>query len=395
MISNKISKINILKNKQNTIMLIILLLLLVLLFYIINSSIIVINYLHDYNTKNIDNRSLLVNSFDSEINSKTFDGIEHITEAIPLNYSYTVVNSDKYSSVYLYSINDKELSNIDVLKGTKNIGNGNIICPVDYIPIDDFGGENVNISDKIYNTDNLIGSTFIGTSNKYMFTDAEPKIVDKMDTIFTIIGNYDSKKYLRYNNVCFASYEDVKKIKDYSVSVNGNIDESTYLIVVDNLKNIDYVKKEIEKKGFYATNKIMKDYTVVVFLVSVAILIIITVIFVISVSIKYNINRDITNKEKEILLYKSIGYSSKNILEQYQLDYLIIFLISTTLSIIFSTLIFLPLKSYLNNYTIFRMMNLDINIISIVVTIVVGIFLTELLLKNSIRKILNQKKINL
>lgn len=388
---NVFIKNSILKTKSNILMIIIIGFLLTMLFYIVNSSLIVINYINDYKTKSISKRELIAYKISTDATIDDIQKINNVSEVVNFNYSHISLLTDESNNIELIGINDNELTKINIIKGNKNIGNGNIICPVEFIPISENDSQKNNISSVTYNGNDLIDSTFIGVFNRYKLVDGIPVVEDTLNKKFKIIGTYNSKEYMNSNNTCYSSTEDIEEA--FKFLSNNKEKENAYAVIVDKIDNLNNVKEQLESLGFNVSYKVNSDVATITMLLIIVIILFIGIVFVIGITIKHNIKRDISNKEKEMLLYKAIGYNNKKILGVYNSEYLVIFITSIIISILSSICSFIILKMCLSNNLEFKILDIVIHPLSIVVVIIIGLLYTKLILKKSIKKVIANSRI--
>ena len=389
--NNIFIKNSIFKSKDNILMIIGMVIFLCILFHVINSSLILIKTFSDYKTKNIDNRQLIAFNFNTKNNEADIKDITHVTQVSLYGYGNTVISTDKYNTIELIGINNKELSNIKISSGERKIGDGNIICPEEFITMDD--SDNAEIRYYTYSSKNIINTSFNAIINYYEAEDTRVIVKDTMKKNLIISGTYNSKEYMNNNNVCYSSIDDMKEIMDF---MSGNsIQTNTYSVIVDSIDNLAYVKEELESKGYSVKYKTSVDVFTITLLITIISIIIILILFIISLIINHSIRRDIINKQKEISLFKAIGYSNKQVLKIYKLEYGIIFIISFVISIIFSITTFLVIKNTVANLFELKIFTIKIHSLSIIVLIIVGLIYSEYIVIKNINKILLRDRIEI
>jgi CBS domain-containing protein len=380
---NLLFKYSIKKSKDNLLLIIGMILFLTIVFLVINFSLIILDYFKDYMTRNIDNRELIVYRLNT---GENINDIDHVTQVSLFSYSHIVFDTDKYNTIELIGLDDKELFNIRINGGGKNIGEGKIICPSEFIPYSDS-----NSSNNIYHSDEIINKSFNGMFDYYEMTDAGPRIVDTMTKRFSVVGTYDSKEYMNNNNVCYSSIDDIKEVMNFMTG--NNVKDNIYAVIVDNINNLEKVKAELEKRGFNVNYKVNNDITTISILITTIIVIIASIFFMISIIINHSIKRDMIEKHKEILLYRAIGYSDRQILKVYNIEYDTVFIISTISSIVSSLIIFIVLKNTINNIFEFKLLSFNVHVISIIIVILIGLLYSKFIVNKNIKRILSENRI--
>lgn len=147
--------------------------------------------------------------------------------------------------------------------------------------------------------------------------------------IYKVVGIYNSTNEISDGN-CFINFSDVKEIS----KTMGRSNFTAPLIYIDSAENINYFKEKFvefrERNGDVASIETMIDYdlTEVYQITKVIYIMIIFAIFIFVVMLVIFLNKTVKRRKKEIGLYKSMGYSNRNILS--------IFTIEQTLMVMFS-----------------------------------------------------------
>lgn len=277
-----------------------------------------------------------------------------------LNIKYVVdVFSNNYRGVVLYDTNLKN-ENLDgtvtLLRGTSNTlplivagrgfeggEKGVAICPQKFYP---------NLDPLIINKKHLIdGNKLLNTAftveyHNYILDKFDKSTVNETFTkSFKIIGLYDTGQVMNDNGTCYIPAEDVMEIEDTERTIISETNESYALslsginIVIDNLKNVEYVTKEIEELGFKFTaldSEVDVGFVNIIRMSIAAMLsvVLFTIVILTSSYTKKKINRE----EKTIGILRTCGYSKTTVKWQYVLELLItnlfIFIIGITMFLI-------------------------------------------------------------
>ncbi len=385
---------NTFKSKRNIFLILVLSFLLIILLSVLIFNHTILNYMNNYKTKNIDNRTLIAYRYNLEkINANEIEKINHVTDIIPNMYNSINIKSDEFSNIVLQAIGTEELNRLNIVSGSKELENGSIICPVNFVPIANANMRTDVNNENIINANNLIGKRFNVTLKKEQFINHEVNLLDSKQKNFQIIGTYLSENYVMDNNLCFTSVETIKDIVDFiSIEDSGRINES-YNVIVDNIDNIEEVKNEIKNLNIEVKEKIVLDFSTIAIVGVISVSILIFAISMIIITIHLNIKRDLSNKVQEILLYRSLGFEKKSIKQMFLLQYFLIFFISSIIALVVLLIVFNILKSYLENFMLFRLIPLVFNYIEYIIIITVGIVLPNMITNNQINKILATNKI--
>lgn len=364
--NNLINKVTF-RSKNSILFMILVGFLLSLILILFNFDFSINEYLKNVKEKNIDWRSVLVDTEDLN-NIEKFKSIDHVTQVTDINFFIYGFFIDKSQNITLYALNENELNNLEIVNGNKNVQGNNLICP------------------KKFKT---VGSTFSRNFKRIRYTASrEKEILDERDETFYISANYDSKKIMLDGVTCFTSLENLERIArytDYNEDVNYSL--STINIIVDNIKNIDYVKEELKKMGFDSYDKVEIDYNGLKNLEIIFIVVLCFMLIMVYIAISLHLKRNIESKKKEILLYKSIGFANKNIFRIYGYEYLIVFVFSILFAYLINLLETFAISNILIRTEYFELLNYKMNIYSMLIIIPIGFILIVLFSLNKIRKV--------
>ncbi len=283
--------------------------------------------------------------------------IDHVTY-IANSYAYWTSNiSDDLKvtgldgTVEYYAANNKSLPEIVYGTNFPDEDGDYMVCPENFYP-----------SAKLYSEERFIPSTKKINIKDFL----NKKITIKYDSRggtkhytrdFTIVGFYKNNPTHIDESTCYIPDESFKRMAEEEyiddidpVSGIHNIEIQTILILkIDDVKNLDYVKSELDKRGvsyskiydivysiFENTEKNVNRYTKILLVV---LFIILLVIF------KIKFEEDI--KSYKLLSY--LGYTKKEIITVNCFSILIQFVLATIVSIIILLLI-LPLTNLVFDY---------------------------------------------
>lgn len=374
-----------LKNSKNVITGLILTGLFSILFLVTNYCLILYDYSNKINNYNIDNRTYVAN-INSKENFEKIKNINHINQVTIFNINAIAVSFENKYSFSINVINEKELKNIDLIDGKKEIGDGKIICPK---KIYDEG------NDSVIDSKPMIAKEYVDLVYKYDVLTGKP--IDKREYKYTIAGNYDAKKYANELNTCYGSEEDVYKVQSYLFDeINVNNYNQEYAIVVDNYKNMDSVKKELEKIGIKKIDTIVYvDKIKVAIMIFLPIIILVIVIFVISVYLKHLIERELIKRKNDIKLMKAIGYSSDKVISIYKDNYMLVIFVVFIFTNIFSALVFKIASNYIERIDEYSVLSYKIHALTIIIIMLISFVYSNIIIKRSIKEVLNSKQIRL
>lgn len=386
------------KTKKNIILMLILALLLIILSTIFCSSHTLLNYIHNINTKSREGRSFtiykdeLYNNYFTEEEINKIKDLKNISDVYTFNYNYPAfIRIDQNKSLALQAVGHNELANIDIINGSKNISGNNIICP-----------SNLTFSDKNDSRDFVNGNDYIGTNfnitmQKIGWTEDEYNptsiLLDSKNKIYHVIGTYDSEKYMLENYICLTSFENVKEIRDFeNVNDESVMPDPNLYVLVNKGSNVERAKEDIRKiieSDLIIQSTFVYDFEFLLIVGGISLGVIFFGILMIFVIIDLNIKRNLSQQEKEILLYRSIGYDKNQIRKIYLFQYFIILSLAFLISIIIFIILFLIVKKYLTKTAIFHLIKITYNFVEIMLLITIGILLPIYKIRKKLNNILN------
>lgn len=350
--------------------------------------------------KNVDGRTLLVSpskkiieelsesGFENyEYDYKSILAIKHIQAVFDSNletFGETTLKNDDYDG-YVNFRYGNEYTLPNNIKGEKFSGNdsGVVICPKNFYP----DSNDITSDSKYIDGETLLNTTFDFTYKDYV---TNSKGINRTKT-FKIIGLYDNTVLKEKSNTCFATAKDLQEMYDVELAVLNKGALMSINVIVDDIKNLPYVKEELTKLNLRGSDKLVIDnnavsglrvisYTCIVF----------AIIMIIGITITYMKKRNIMNK-KEIGVFSSLGFSSLQIQTIYMVDILVLSAISTIISTILSFVVyFFILKKYeiyfinaLYQPKLYILRYLLAYLVTIIVPLLINYVFTRLSLKNS------------
>ena len=411
-----------LKEKRNIIFSIIIVLLIIVLY--ITSTIInfALQYQNNINKKSLNARTLIV-----ERGSKTDEELNQIS-----NINHVVLNvSDKYRAQFPVSaeeFDEKDIkgnivfnpllinNGIKIINGRTIESDYEILIPEEFYPHVDFNdyGEEVIYLDKIIKGKDLIGKSIKVYSEREHPVKSINQSWSEYDELYnkwietrtpislTIVGTYDSSVNLLEKNTCFMSLKMFDNVKS---DINGGTASCTQdnicteewfkyvdrMIVVDEYKNLDYVKNELNNMNFSYYPVLNFDMGTFKMLVSIPMCVGLIISIISITLIKNFIAKKLYNKRKEIGLLKTLGFDNNQIINIYSKENNIILSTCFIIGFIIYMIIVKTIKYYiyvaaeLEYYS----MNIEIPFIYILLLIALLLLLSNYILKKKIIKYLS------
>lgn len=355
----KLFFIKMLRDKNNIFFVIILVILSVLLICSLTFKNNVENYINENINKNINFRTLSVSTKKDEEDSGKSElmNINHVEDVYSSAYSIVSVDSEfvtdklngKIELMYL-----PKSTVIHTLIGTQfeEDATNVAIIPIEFYPdssINDLQIDKGNIIDG----ESLIGKEIVIEYYTKKIKDMSIINDKKITKTFTVVGVYDNKEMMNYNNQIFISQKDIDEIVKARIPQSEDeniksiqITDYNFKVVVDSTENIDYVKNEMIKKGFQnIENSVEIDESMlktieiscnIIALISVG-----TVCFIIILYIKKKMLRESTF----IGILRTSGYVQKNIRINYIIEIISTCLMAYVIGIILSFMIYIILKN--------------------------------------------------
>ena len=306
--------------------------------------------------------------------------INHVIEVYSSFYDSAVIESDLTINgldgkvELLYGTNN---TIPDIVYGTTITKKGETVCPINFYPDSSVYSSKINES-KILPNEKYLNKTF--NIKYYSYEFISNRLVEKDEFIksLKIVGFYDNKKNLNFNNQCYVLPEDMKDVRNATIIDDSNSSTPYFSVVVDDATNVKYVENELQKLKYtnFETKNLIDSELINIISLSCLITLILVVLIVIFISGFYTKKRMI-NEMKFIGVLKVCGYDSKLIHQLYFYQTLIINSISSLLGFVIFTFGFSIIKNKFLN--IFKNVGIifSISMFSILLTflIVVGLSL--------------------
>jgi hypothetical protein len=306
--------------------------------------------------------------------------INHVIEVYSSFYDSAVIESDLTINgldgkvELLYGTNN---TIPDIVYGTTITKKGETVCPINFYPDSSVYSSKINES-KILPNEKYLNKTFNVKYYSYEFIGNRLVEKDEFIKSLKIVGFYDNKKNLNFNNQCYVLPEDMKDVRNATIIDDLNGGTPYFSVVVDDVTNVKYVENELQKLKYtnFETKNLIDSELINIISLSCLITLILVVLIVIFISGFYTKKRMI-NEMKFIGVLKVCGYDSKLIYQLYFYQTLIINSISSLLGFVIFTFGFSIIKNKFLN--IFKNVGItfSISMFSILLTflIVVGLSL--------------------
>ena len=346
-----ISISNIKSNKFKTtifILIITLFMTLITCFFTFKNSL--YNFVNKYLNSDFNYKMIQIdveNDSDSE-----YERVISEVEKINNKHITKIFKNNSYSKVYV-SLNNQKIElygnylgfNYEVTKGNNIKNKYDIVCP-DYMIGGDWTSKH-NIND-YFNMTNKIGTKLhISFDQKYVKSSKNIEIINSYNYDLNLVGTYDTNEELTGYNICYIDKDffetllkesEIKYSKEYLNSRPKYEGYPPVLALVDEFKNVDSVRKELENINLhtYIPELDLEFYETIFKYMDFA-----TIIIIISsiISIYYFIKSTLIESKKNIALYRIIGYNIKEIQKIYIIQYIINIFSALFISLIISSIL--------------------------------------------------------
>ena len=274
--------------------------------------------------------------------------INHVIEVYSSFYDSAVIESDLTINgldgkvELLYGTNN---TIPDIVYGTTITKKGETVCPINFYPDSSVYSSKINES-KILPNEKYLNKTF--NIKYYSYEFISNRLVEKDEFIksLKIVGFYDNKKNLNFNNQCYVLPEDMKDVRNATIIDDSNSSTPYFSVVVDDATSVKYVENELQKLKYtnFETKNLIDSELINIISLSCLITLILVVLIVIFISGFYTKKRMI-NEMKFIGVLKVCGYDSKLIHQLYFYQTLIINSISSLLGFAIFTFGFSIIKN--------------------------------------------------
>lgn len=395
----RLSFIRLFRNKKNAFYVIILSLFTVVLLSLLTFKNSLINYIDNFIIKNIGFRTISVSPRDDVEDFGYIDliSINHVQDVHSANYDTASVEST-FKSDELDGYIDLVYANYSILPsnvvGEKFDADdtGFAICPIDFLPSSE--AFNLLVDEKKF----LSGYELLNTSfqiNYYSYLFDGKRLIenDKYIKEFKIVGIYDAKKVMNPSNTCYISKKDMEEIKSIT-TVNNENTIYGFMVVVDNIKNVELVLNDLEKKGFSRVNiRSQIDYDIInkiLFACNIVVSVIMASIVIIIINYT---KKKYFNDIKSIGLLMTMGYSNNIIVFIYLLEIVYSSIFSYLIGLFLFLIIYNLIKFYFLKGLIYSgfeiLLHLNTFLISVFVVIFTSIIVALLYFLKNKRKNIN------
>ena len=326
------------------------------LFYLVNIltilaifiCITIINFSLDFKNSNynyFDTRVLFISkSDDNKINDKV-KNIKHVSLVESKKYAQPAFVTTNEFDVELLdseiSLRPLLLNNIKITKGSEIKNDYDIICPESFYPYSLYITNNIGVFEK-----KLIDKHFI---KKSYLVGREVKVVNhnNEEVFLKIVGTYKNRK-LDGINTCYISKKSFDMFKsDYEICSDDVCEEyNSFMVLVDDFKNMEYVENELSKLGFSSIRQVSFDEVLFSQLISIPTFVA-SIVIVLSITLVYSfIRRKSEKSRKEQAILKSLGYKEEDIIKIYKSELSICYFISSFVSFLLYLIIFYFIYNY-------------------------------------------------
>lgn len=395
----RLSFIRLFRNKKNAFYVIILSLFTVVLLSLLTFKNSLINYIDNFIIKNIGFRTISVSPRDDveDFGYSDLISINHVQDVHSANYDTASVEST-FKSDELDGYIDLVYANYSILP-TNVVGEkfdaddtGFAICPIDFLP----SSEAFNLlvdEKKILSGYELLNTSFQINYYSYLFDGKRLIENDKYIKEFKIVGIYDAKKVMNPSNTCYISKKDMEEIKSIT-TVNNENTIYGFMVIVDNIKNVELVLNDLEKKGFSRVNiRSQIDYDIInkiLFACNIVVSVIMASIVIIIINYT---KKKYFNDIKSIGLLMTMGYSNNIIVFIYLLEIVYSSIFSYLIGLFLFLIIYNLIKFYFLKGLIYSgfeiLLHLNIFLISVFVVIFTSIIVALLYFLKNKRKNIN------
>lgn len=395
----RLSFIRLFRNKKNAFYVIVLSLFTVVLLSLLTFKNSLINYIDNFIIKNIGFRTISVSPRDDveDFGYSDLISINHVQDVHSANYDTASVEST-FKSDELDGYIDLVYANYSILP-TNVVGEkfdaddtGFAICPIDFLPSSE--AFNLLVDEKNF----LSGYELLNTSfqiNYYSYLFDGKRLIenDKYIKEFKIVGIYDAKKVMNPSNTCYISKKDMEEIKSIT-TVNKENTIYGFMVVVDNIKNVELVLNDLEKKGFSRVNiRSQIDYDIInkiLFACNIVVSVIMASIVIIIINYT---KKKYFNDIKSIGLLMTMGYSNNIIVFIYLLEIVYSSIFSYLIGLFLFLIIYNLIKFYFLKGLIYSgfeiLLHLNTFLISVFVVIFTSIIVALLYFLKNKRKNIN------
>lgn len=307
--------------------------------------------------KNISFRTISVSNKQDkdDLGESELLNMDHVIDVYTSAYNMTYVESDfksenldgKIELTYLpKSTIINTLVGSQFTEDDQNVA----IIPKKFYP--DSSASNYKINkNNIIDGQSLLGKEITIRYNTYIFENMNLVIDETLTKKFLVVGVYDNKEMMNYNNQVFISRKDIDEMAMAKIPQNSNSEiqistNYTFNVVVDSLENIQTVMNKMAESGF--TNievSVEIDRNMIDTIKNSCYIISIISIIVITFIIILYIKKKIIKESNFLGVLRTFGYSKKVIIKQYIFEILLTNCITYIIGIIILLLMYIILKN--------------------------------------------------
>ena len=320
-------------------------------------------YIEENINKNINFRVLSVSNKQDEadLGKEELLSIEHVQDVYSSVYGTFLIDSNFANEDLDGKITPQYLPKSTVIHSLigSQIGEndtGVAIIPKDFYPDNSVYEYNINAKN-IIDGESLIGKEFTITYYTRKFENMKFVNDEKLTKTFTVIGVYDNKEFMNYNNDIFISQIDIDEIAKAKIPKNDNpdieitqIDDYSFNVVVDSLENVESVTEKILEHNFSNVEPSMeidegvintiKISCLVIAIISIAVIILIVLLYM---------RKKLIRESNYIGILRASGYTKTNVTIQYLFETIITSIITYIIGCILLILLCVILKNTVFN----------------------------------------------
>jgi len=319
---------------------------------------------------------------------------KYIDELLKMNHIIGVYDSDDYEIqgkisnlnnydgyVTIIGLQEKTLNSLFKISFKKLEGN-KLICPLNFIPDSSIYESNITPKKPI----SLSGENL--NINFTKFVDEKP--IENLTRIFTIYETYSSEENYQYNNVCFTHEKNLQDIKKEIVNyTDPEIGISSFVVLIDNYKNIENVITELQDNHFVAKPSFHLDIFTINLVTVICIIIFIISMLTLFINIKYVVKKYLVQNTSIISILSAIGYSNQRIFNLYLKKIMLMIFKISLVSIIFVYIIAILINKYILVFSLTQGLKLYYNSLALIVIISFILLLIYILIRYYFKNVFN------
>lgn len=233
----------------------------------------------------------------------------------------------------------------------RNVENdGELICSRNFYPSFTFSTTKKFYEDKEILDKEIIINEKVFRRDSGEYKETKLKYVKK----FKVVGLFDPVKTGSTLNTCYASENDMKDIYDNLYSDLNPDTLTSYVLTIDDYKNINLVMTYLKSKGYIANTQVVNDFSLFNKIKMISCLLVIFIIVIYYILTKLYIKKNIIENYQKIKLLNCLGIVKKNIIKMETQQIIILSIVGYLVGCIIylSTIFFI--KKYFCNYLLFN-----------------------------------------